>query len=199
MRSIVPTMRWGRYGSSRDEAAVCEFPVIYFADILSKGFVIEELFYGWIYTEILIILRYIYSDFLIIARTYNRGKTIKIFSKPCKLLGVLGLAVFGDRPQLFHIHICAVDGGCKVVYLVNTSSAAISLKRSVHFSLSMQMSSRESSTSSGVGAPSRANALSMASSSQGKYRNSVFPLYSARKKQSISSYTYTYAGKFCPS
>lgn len=82
LRSIVPTMRWGRYGSSRDEAAVCEFPVIYFADILSKGFVIEELFYGWIYTEILIVLRYIYSDFLIIARTYKKGKTIKIFSKP---------------------------------------------------------------------------------------------------------------------
>lgn len=82
MRSITPTMRWGRYGSSRDEAAVCEFPVIYFADILSKGFVIEELFYGWIYTEIRIILRYIYSDFLIIARTYKKGKTIKIFSKP---------------------------------------------------------------------------------------------------------------------
>lgn len=82
MRSITPTMRWGRYGSSRDEAAVYEFLVIYFADILSKGFVIEELFYGWIYTEILIVLRYIYSDFLIIACTYNRGKTIKIFSKP---------------------------------------------------------------------------------------------------------------------
>lgn len=75
-------MRWGRYGSSRNEAAVCGFPVIYFVDILSKGFVIEELFYGWIYTEILIILRYIYSDFLIIARTYKKGKTIKIFSKP---------------------------------------------------------------------------------------------------------------------
>ena len=29
------------------------------------------------------------------------------------------------------------------------------------------------------------------------YKNSDFPLYSARMKQSISSYTY--AGKFCPS
>ena len=48
-----------------------------------------------------------------------------------------------------------------------------------------EMSSHESSTSSGVGAPSRESALSMASSSQGKYKNSVFPLYSARMKQSI--------------
>ena len=82
MRSIVPTMRWGRYGSSRDEAAVYEFAVVCIADILSKGFVIEELFYGWIHTEIRIVLRYIYSDFLIIACPYNKGKTIKIFSKP---------------------------------------------------------------------------------------------------------------------
>ena len=82
MRSITPAMRWGRYGSSRDEAAVDKFAVVCIADILSKGFVIEELFYGWIYTEIRIILRYIYSDFLIIACTYNKGKTIKIFSKP---------------------------------------------------------------------------------------------------------------------
>ncbi len=63
-------------------AAVNKFAVVCIADILSKGFVIEEFFYGWIYTEIRIILRYIYSDFLIIACTYNKGKTIKILSKP---------------------------------------------------------------------------------------------------------------------
>ena len=42
-----------------------------------------------------------------------------IFSKPCKLPGVLGFGVFGNRPQLFQVHIGAVDGGCEFVQFVN--------------------------------------------------------------------------------
>ena len=81
-----PPCGGGRYGSSRDEAAACEYPVIYFADILSKGFVVEELFYGWIYTEIRIVLRYIYSDFLIIACTYRPVWVRRVGQTPCQWL-----------------------------------------------------------------------------------------------------------------
>lgn len=119
MRSIVPTMRWGRYGSSRDEAAACEFPVIYFADILTEGSVIEKPCHGRIHSKILVVSCYILSDLLKIVRTLNKGEAVDIFCKPRKLLCVLGFGVFGNRPQLLQVHICAVDGGCKAIQFVN--------------------------------------------------------------------------------
>lgn len=63
---------------------------------------------------------YILSDLLKIVRTLNKGEAVDTFRKPCKLLCVLGFGVFGDRPQLFQVHIGAVDGGCKFVQFVNT-------------------------------------------------------------------------------
>ena len=50
---------------------------------------------------------------------------------------------------------------------------------------SSQMSSHETFTSSGVGAPSRESALSMAFSSQGKYRNSVFRCIQTAKSKAF--------------
>lgn len=72
----------GRYGSSRDEAAVDEFAVVCIADILSKGFVIEDLFYGWVYTKSDCSPLLLFPEFPILPCTYKKGKTIKIFSKP---------------------------------------------------------------------------------------------------------------------
>ena len=77
------------------------------------------------------------------------------------------------------------------------SSEAISRNRPNHSGLSVLKSSSVIFTSSAV-VPSLANALSMASSSQGKYRYSVLPPYSALATQSTPG-SYKYGGKVCPS
>ena len=88
--------------------------------MLTEGSVIEKLCHGRIHSKILVVLCYILSDLLKIVRTLNKGEAVDVFRKPRKLLCVLGFGVFGDRPQLFHIHIGAVDGGGKAIQFVNT-------------------------------------------------------------------------------
>ena len=88
--------------------------------MLTEGSVIEELCHGRIHSKILVVLCYILSNLLKIVRTLNKGEALDTFRKPCKLLCVLSFGVFGYSPQLFLVHIGAVDGGCKFVQFVNT-------------------------------------------------------------------------------
>ena len=88
--------------------------------MLTEGSVIEKPCHGRIHSKILVVLCYILSDLLKIVCTLNKGEAVDTFRKPCKLLCVLGFGVFGNCPQLFQVHIGAVDGGCEFVQFVNT-------------------------------------------------------------------------------
>ena len=81
---------------------------------------IEVIFqFGWNSIAIVMIDN-ISTDIAVIGCVLNNRKAVDVFRKPCELPGILGLGVFRNRPQLFQLHIRAVDGGRKAVQFVNT-------------------------------------------------------------------------------